>query len=159
MTYTFKNLIDEVKKEAQAHKRTCARCGAELESKRKKFCSDHCKWWFNSVKQEKEKHLPPVKKRNKEWCQVYVSVGNTISARGQGKRTGGMVKGSMAANVTYEVTELRPFNMENLNYHFSAKNNYSYIPKYIWLGDGTKMDKEQAESYLINQDTAMYAAH
>lgn len=139
--------------------KTCAKCGSPLNSNRKKFCNDNCKWWFNSIKREKEKHLPPVKKRNKDWCQVYVSVGNTISHRGQGRRSGGMVKGSMSANVQYEITELRPFNIESLNFHFSKKGTSGYIPNHIWLGDGTKLTRDDAEMFLINQDTARYAAH
>lgn len=139
--------------------KVCTKCGGPLDSNRKKFCTDNCKWWFNSIKKENEKHLPPVKKRNKDWCNVFVSVGNTISQRGQGKRIGGMVKGSMAANVQFEVTELRPFNIDNLNFHFSKKGYSNYIPNHIWLGDGTKLTKDDAENYLINQDTARYAAH
>jgi hypothetical protein len=99
----------------------CARCGEPLESNRKKFCSDTCKWRYNSIKKDNEKHLPPVKKRNKEWCHVFVRIGNTISERGQGRRSGGMVKGGMAANVNYEVTELRTFNFDNVKFHFSKK--------------------------------------
>ena len=158
-TYTFEQLKEDVRKEAEALRKTCAKCGAELDNKRKKFCSDSCKWWFNAVKKENEKDLPPVKKRNKDWCYVYLSVGNTISQRGQGKRSGGLVKGGMAGNVNYEITELRPFNFANLEFHFSAKRGYSYIPQYICLGDGTKYTKDEAETYLINQDTAFYAAH
>ena len=94
--------------------KTCAKCGEPLENNRKKFCNDNCKYWFNSIKKADEKYLPPVKKRTKEWCQVYVSVGNTMSQKGQGKRSGGMIKGSMAANVTYEVTEIKPFNLEGV---------------------------------------------
>jgi hypothetical protein len=138
--------------------KTCAKCGEPVKNNRRKFCSDTCQWRYNSIKKDNEKHLPPVKKRTKEWCQVYVSVGNTVSSRGQGRRSGGMVKGGMAANVSYEVNELRPFNFENLNHHFTAKCGRSYIPAYIVLGDGTKLTKADAESYLINQDTAMYAA-
>lgn len=138
--------------------KTCARCGEQI-GNRKKFGSVHCKYWFNSIKREKEKHLPPFKKRNKEWCYVYVKIGNTISHRGQGKRTGGMVQGSMAANVQYEIAEIMQFSFENLKKHFSAKHGNPYIPATIRLGDGTVMKKAEAESYLINLDTAMYAAH
>jgi hypothetical protein len=138
--------------------KTCVKCGGQLESNRKKFCCDSCKWWYNSIKKENEKHLPPVKKRNKDWCHVYVSIGNTISHRGQGKRSGGMVKGSMSANVSYQITELRPFNFENMNFHFSKKGS-GFIPNHIWLGDGTMLTKDEAETFLINQDTERYAAH
>jgi hypothetical protein len=140
-------------------KKKCAKCGIELDSNRKKFCSENCKWWFNAIKKENESHLPPVKKRNKDWCYVFINVGNSISERGQGRRSKGMVKGSMAANVNYEVTELRPFNLNNIAYHFSSKKGSGYIPSYIMLGDGTKMTKDEAEALLIKQDTAMYAAH
>lgn len=139
--------------------KTCAKCGQPIDNNRKKFCSDNCKWWFNSIKKDNEKHLPPAKKRNNGWCQVYVSIGNSISHKGQGRRSGGMVKGSMAANVQYEVTELRPFNFDNLNFHFSKKSGSNYMPNHILLGDGSKLTKEAAETFLINQDTERYAAH
>jgi hypothetical protein len=138
--------------------KTCAKCGKPVKNNRRKFCSETCQWRFNSIKKENEKHLPPVKKRTKDWCQVYVRIGNTISERGQGKRSGGMVKGGMAANACYEVTELRPFNFENVKLHFSKKGS-SYIPYCIMLGDGTKLTRDEAETLLINQDTERYAAH
>lgn len=138
--------------------KTCAKCGIDI-PKRKKFCSDHCKWWFNCIKRSKEKDLPPVKKRNKEWCYVYHNVGNTISERGQGKRCGDQVKGSMAANVSYTIEDLREFNFQNIEEHFKPKKGYPYVPSYIRLGDGTRMTKDEAKTFLINQDTAMYAAH
>lgn len=138
--------------------KTCAKCKAPLTNNRKKFCDDTCKYRFNSAKKENEKHLPPIKKRTKDWCHVYVRIGNTISERGQGRRSGGMVKGGMAANVNYEVTELLPFSFDNVNLHFSKKGS-GYIPCCIVLGDGTKLTRDEAETILINQDTAMYAAH
>jgi hypothetical protein len=138
--------------------KTCAKCGQPVTNNRKKFCSETCKWRYNSIKKDNEKHLPPAKKRNKDWCHVFVRIGNTISERGQGRRRGGMIKGGMAANVSYEVTELRPFNLSNVEFHFSKKGS-NYMPYCIMLGDGTKMTRDEAETYLINQDTAMYAAH
>lgn len=138
--------------------KTCAKCGDPIPVRRK-FCSDSCKWWFNAIKKDSEKGLAPYKKRNKDWCFVYTSVGNSISERGQGRRSGGMVKGSMSANVSYEKVTLMPFNFENMKRHFEKKMGYPYIPAYIRLGDETRMSKEEAETYLINQDTAMAAAH
>lgn len=138
--------------------KTCAKCGKPLSNQRRKFCDDVCQFRYNVAKKHAESHLPPVKKRNKDWCQVFVRIGNTISERGQGRRSGGMVKGGMAANVSYEITELRPFTLDNVSFHFSKKGS-SYIPYCILLGDGTKMTREEAEMHLINQDTARYAAH
>jgi len=137
----------------------CAKCGKDTGSNRKKFCSDNCKWWFNSIRKEQEKYLPPVKKRTKEWCHVFVSVGSTISQKGQGKRSGGMIRGSMSANVTFQVCEMRPFTFQSVEHHFSPKDNYPQIPSYILLGDETRMTKDEAMTYLTNQDTAMWAAH
>jgi hypothetical protein len=136
----------------------CAKCGELVTSNRKKFCSETCKWRFNSIKKSNESHLPPVKKRTKEWCHVFVRIGNTISQKGQGRRRGGMVKGGMAANVNFEVTELRPFNWDNVKLHFSTKGS-SYTPYCILLGDGTKLTRDEAENILINEETARYAAH
>lgn len=121
----------------------CPRCGSNIEG-RKKYCNNSCKYWFNSIRKEKEKHLPPVKKRNSNYCYVYVSVGNTASQRGQGSRSGGMIKGGMSANVSFEVCELRPFNLESIQHHFTSKMNYPYIPRIIVLGDGTRLTKDEA---------------
>lgn len=139
--------------------RTCIKCGGEIKNRNTKFCSDSCKYWFNSIRKDKEKGLPPMRKRNQDWCFVYVNVGNTISQRGQGKRSGRMVMGSMAANVSFSIEELRPFNLNNLDYHFKPKKGYPFIPSHIRLGDGTRLSKEEAETFLINKDTSMYAPH
>lgn len=138
--------------------KNCARCAAEI-SNRKKFCSDSCKYWFNLIKKDNEKHLPPVKKRNKQWCYVFTKVGNTISERGQGKRVGGMVKGSMAANVQFEIAELMPFTYENMQYHFQPKPGSKWTPEQIRLGDQTKMTRDEAEGHFNMEEIGRYAAH
>jgi len=138
--------------------KTCAKCGIEIPA-RKKFCCNSCKYWYNSIKKDNEKHLPPFKKRNKGYCYVYISVGNTISRRGQGRRSNGMIKGSMSANVQYEVCEIKPFTFESIRLHFSAKHGSPYVPSLITLGDQSRMTKDDAETYLTNLDTAMFVAH
>ena len=82
-----------------------------------------------------------------------------MSGCGQGKRVGGTVKGGMAANVSIAVEELKPFTFANMEQHFKAKKGHPYMPNYIRLGDGTRFSKDEAETYLINRDTARYAAH
>lgn len=137
--------------------KVCPRCGDEITNSRKKYCSENCRYWFNSIKKDNEKHLPPVRKRNKEWCHVFVSVGNTISQRGQGKRSGGMIKGSMSANVQFMICQIKPFNFSSVEEHFKMKS--AYIPPYIQLGDGTRLSKDDALTILVNNDSAMAAAH
>lgn len=95
-------------------------------------------------KQEREKHLPPVRKRNKNFFKAAVGAG--FNLRGQGRRSGGMVKGAMGAMVPILNEEIQGVSKENLIKHFEGLPNWNYYPKGIKLGDGTYVKKEDIET-------------
>lgn len=74
------------------------------------------------------------------------SVCSGPGARGQGKRTGGTVRGSMAARVLCTVEEWVPVNRENIDKHFAGIPGY--LPEYIRLGTDQKLSKEKAYEHL-----------
>jgi signal recognition particle subunit SEC65 len=84
----------------------------EIENKRKKFCSESCKYWFNSIKKDNEKGLPPVKKRNENYFYMIVGSERAKSNSRQGKRSGSMVTGSMSAMVYVTVEEIVELNRQ-----------------------------------------------
>ncbi len=90
----------------------CAKCDVDLLNKRSKFCSTHCKWWYNAIKRENESHLPPVKKRNNKFFYMTVGSGRAKSNSRQGKRSGGMVMGSMSAMIQVTIDEIVELNQE-----------------------------------------------
>jgi hypothetical protein len=97
--------------------KTCPQCGKEIENHRKAYCSQSCQFWFNSIRREKESHLPPVKRRNAGY--FHLITGSTwAKSKGQGKRMGSLVVGSMAAMVSVYTEEIVPFTEENLKRHF-----------------------------------------
>ena len=120
---------------------SCLRCGSVLENKRKKFCSESCKYWFNSIKKDNEKGLPPVKKRNENYFYMIVGSERAKSQSRQGKRSGSMVTGSMSAMVYVTVEEIVELNKENLIRHF--KGIQSYTPSYCRLGTMENIKKEE----------------
>lgn len=124
--------------------KTCKQCNKPLTNTRKSYCDDHCKWRFNMLKQEREKHLPPVRKRTKDYFRAAVSAG--FDLRGQGRRSGGMVKGAMGAMVPILNEQIQEVNKENLVKHFEGLPNWNYYPKGIKLGDGTWVPKEDIET-------------
>lgn len=123
----------------------CIKCGDPIPdgNKRKKFCCESCKYWYNSIKKDNEKHLPPFKKRNKNFFSMVTGYKQSISARGQGRRRGGEVKGAMAANVNYTVEQWAELNAENLKRHFTSISFWQ--PSGITLGDQTRIRKDNIE--------------
>ena len=119
--------------------KVCAHCGKELDNPRKKFCNDSHRWHYNMLKKEREKHLPPVKKRNREWFKM-VTGSEWASRKGQGKRSGHMVQGAMAAMVRCTVEVMTEVTKENIEKHLSGIPGYT--PNGIELGDGTYIRKE-----------------
>jgi len=119
-------------------KKKCINCEKELISNRKKYCSDRCKWWYNNIKKEKEKHLAPFKKRNKNW--FYMVVGSQW-AKGatQGKRINGTITGGMSDRIQCTVEQLVEVNPENIIKHF--KGIPGYYPSYIRYGDQERISK------------------
>ena len=126
--------------------RSCVRCEKVLENKRKKFCSEKCKFWFNNIKKENEKYLPPLKKRTELFFYMITGSERIKSSSTQGKRSGGMITGSMSAMVYCTVEEVVELNQENINTHF--KGIQSYTPCYIRLGTLEIIKKENIFSRL-----------
>jgi len=126
--------------------RSCVRCKKVLENKRKKFCSDSCKFWFNSIKKDNEKHLPPVKKRTELFFYMVTGSERAKSNSRQGKRSGGMITGSMSAMIYCTVEEIVELNQENINRHF--KGIQGYTPSFIRLGTNKIIRKENVFSRL-----------
>lgn len=116
----------------------CPRCKDEFDG-RTKFCCNSCKYWFNSIKKDNEKHLPPARKRTREYFHMLVG-SKRASGRGQGKRVNGTIKGSMSAMVMVAVEEIVPVTKENLQRHF--KGIPGNTPVAIRLGDGSYVRKE-----------------
>lgn len=102
--------------------KNCLKCGKELSNNRKKFCDDHCKYWYNIVRKEKEAYLAPFKKRNKNFFSMIIGYHNSLKY-GQGRRSKGMVKGAMGAIVNITTKEWAEVNYDNIKnilqvYHF-----------------------------------------
>lgn len=72
------------------------KCDSEVKNSRSKFCSDSCKWWYNNIKRDRERHLPPVRKRTQEYFSMVVGSERANRGTGQGRRSGGMVRGAMS---------------------------------------------------------------
>ena len=121
----------------------CNKCDKPLENKRRKYCSESCKYWYNTIKRDEEKHLPPVKKRTNKYFMMIVGSEWAKGQSRQGKRSGSMVTGSMAAMVRCTVEEVVLITKENLERHF--KGIPGCKPNYIRLGDGTTILKEDIE--------------
>lgn len=122
------------------------KCENEITNPRKKFCCDSCKYWFNSIRKEKESHLPPVKKRTKDYFSMVVG-SERCAGRGQGKRSNGTIKGSMSDfYIRVTVEEIVEVNKENVIKHFQGIPGH--MPTYVLLGDQTRLTKEEIYSQL-----------
>lgn len=123
------------------------KCEKEVASNRKKFCCDSCKWWYNNIKRQKESHLPPVKKRTKEYFSMVVGSERANKRSGQGRRSGGMVRGSMSdIFIMVAIEEVVEFNEENARKHFAGIPGH--LPTSLRLGDGTRLEKREVESHF-----------
>ena len=119
--------------------KNCVKCGKEIPN-RNKFCSDHCKWWYNSIKKDNERHLPPFRKRNKNYFAMVTGSEWAKSSSRQGRRSGGTIMGSMSAMIPVATEEIVEVNKDNLDRHF--KGIPGFTPVYIRLGDETRIKKE-----------------
>ncbi len=124
--------------------KNCLRCTKELDSNRKKFCNSFCKNWYNSVKKDKEAHLPPAKKRNRNFFSMITGYGN--ASKEQGKRAGHMVTGAMSAGVNCTIEQWAEVTPENLKAHFTCISFWTPIG--IRLGDGTFIKREEISKEL-----------
>ena len=117
----------------------CPKCGKNITNSRKKYCSDYCKYWYNQIKKDNERGLPPVKKRSENYFYKIVGSKWAKSER-QGKRSGGMITGSMAARVEVTIEEIVPVTPENIREHF--KGIWNYEPIYMKLGNQERVYKK-----------------
>jgi len=143
-----KNVVDDDLKSrpndgAEKH---CKKCKSPLKNRRKKYCSDSCKYWYNLIRKENESHLPPARKRTRDYFLKVVGSEWAKGSSTQGKRTGSMVMGSMAAMVRCTVEEVAPVTKENLIDHF--KGIPGFTPTGIRLGDQTWVKKQDVEEVL-----------
>ncbi len=123
------------------------KCEKLVSNPRKKFCCDSCKYWFNLIRKEKESHLPPVKKRNKEYFAMVTRSERANKGSGQGRRSGSTVRGSMSDfYLLIAVEEWMPFNNENVIKHFAGIPGHT--PVSLKLGDGTRLDQREALELL-----------
>lgn len=127
--------------------KNCPRCKKEFDS-RKKFCSDSCKYWYNSIKKDEEKYsgLAPFRKRNENYFSMVTGYERAKSSSTQGKRCGHMVMGAMLAMINVTTEDWVLVNEENLKIHFSHPEYFR--PSYIRLGDGRRIRKENIETEL-----------
>ena len=124
--------------------RSCLHCKTNLSNNRKKYCSDKCKYWYNSIKKDNEKHLPPAKKRNENYFYMVIGSEWAKGSQRQGKRVNGMVTGSMAAMVSVTVEEVVPITKENIIRHF--KGIQGFTPHFIRLGNMELIKKEDIKN-------------
>jgi hypothetical protein len=124
--------------------KNCKQCKKDTGSNRKQYCSESCKWRYNSIKKDNEKHLPPVKKRNENFFRMVV--GSTWDGKGQGRRSGGLIKGAMSAMVRVTVEEYAEVNSHNIKRHL--KGIPGYIPNGIQLCNGVYIDKMHIKTKL-----------
>lgn len=126
----------------------CPKCSEAITDPRKKYCSATCKYWFNLIKREKESHLPPVKKRTEQYFSMVVGSQRAVMKGGgrQGKRSGGMITGSMSAFIYCTVESVVEVNIDNLNRHFEGIQGYT--PTLIVLGTGERVYKQDIQSRL-----------
>ena len=119
--------------------KNCPRCKKEIHrSSRKKYCSESCKYWFNSIRKDKEKHLPPVRKRTANFFSMVIG-SEVANSRGQGRRSGGTIKGAMSARIECTIEAWTAITKDNLQKHF--KGIRGYTPVTARLGDGRRLNK------------------
>jgi len=116
----------------------CAHCEKEIDA-RKKFCSDSCKYRYNSIKKDAEAGLPPMRKRSALWFECHVGV---RTEHAKGKRSGSYTKGGMAAAVDCQIIELKPATAENIKQHFQGCQRHK--PSTVRLGNGQILSAEEA---------------
>jgi hypothetical protein len=122
----------------------CPHCDKDVINIRKKFCSGSCKYWYNNIKKDNEKHLPLKKFRNRQYFSMVV--GSTNKSKGQGKRCGHMVTGGMSAMISSTVEEMVLVNAENIKRHM--KGIPGFYPCGIKLGNGDWVKEENFEKEL-----------
>lgn len=109
-------------------------------SGRKKYCSQWC--GYQERRELENDSVFPVKKRTKDYFAMVVGSERAINMRGQGRRSGGMIRGGMGdISVQCTVEEYVEVNVENVIQHF--KGIPGYQPAHILYGDLTRDSKEE----------------
>jgi hypothetical protein len=130
--------------------KACPHCSGPVSDPRRRYCSDSCKYRYNSLKRDREQGLPPVRKRSRAFFSMvtgsYVCSGPGSRGRGQGRRSGGTITGSMAARVLCTLEEWTPVTRENLDRHFTGIPGY--IPTHARMGDDSRLTKEEVYKLL-----------
>ena len=117
---------------------TCKKRNCEKEvSGRKKYCSDSCKYWEGQLRKDDQNGLPPKNKRNKRFFYQFSSM--SLGLSGQGKRSNGMVKGSMSSVLHYSF-QIQDFNEENIRIYASAPHGLNHVR----LCDGSLLGIDEA---------------
>ena len=111
-------------------KKVCVCCGSDLPKRKRKYCSTWCAY----LQKDKEKHLPPLYKRNKNYFHMVNGVFSGYSRR-QGKRNGSMVTGSMSVREEYYTYAVEKFNLKNIESHLEECDKHGEIPHYIEFGN------------------------
>lgn len=127
--------------------KTCPKCGVEVHG-RKKYCSDKCKYWFNMIRKDNERDLAPARQRTDKF--FYMVTGSTVAkmrgSQRQGRRSGGLIMGSMSARIMVTVETVSEVNTDNVIKHFEGI--LGYIPTYIRLCNGERVPKDDVFSRL-----------
>lgn len=84
---------------------------------RKAYCCENHKTRESWYREDENKGLPPKYKRNKDYFYKYA--GASLGGRGQGRRSNGMIMGSMSSFLDVQFT-IAPFTYDNVIEHFDA---------------------------------------
>jgi endogenous inhibitor of DNA gyrase (YacG/DUF329 family) len=115
--------------------KNCKRCSKALENKRHSFCSDRCKYLFNSKKRDDERYVAPPRKRNSHFFYQFQC---TKVSKGQGRRCGSTIQGSMSVG-REPIYIAKPVCLCTLWQHFKNSHNL----RYAQLCDGNSIYREE----------------
>ena len=99
------------------------RCNNPVEG-RDHYCSDQCRYWEGVLRKEDNRGLPPKKYRTDKYFSMVT--GSRLGSRGQGRRSGSMVKGGMSSVLT-AIETITEVTNENLKKHFSHDVHTAYL--------------------------------
>jgi hypothetical protein len=128
--------------EAASLGRTCKNrsCNNTVEG-RKHYCSQRCQYWERQMVKDDEKGMIPKAKRTRQWFFAYV--GSSLP-KGQGKRMGTEVKGSMGG-MRVPNFDMQEVSKENLDRHFKRP--------WVWVvefGDGFRLTRDSYETHGLS---------
>lgn len=97
------------------------------------------------LKKDREKHLAPARKRTNKFFSMIVGK-EWARRKGQGRRSGSMIRGAMSARVECTIEEWTEITPENLRKHFEGIG--SYKPSGIRTGTEQWIPKDQITELL-----------